>query len=250
MRLKLQHEFPELRYICSILNRMTIEGNVIRVKIEQALDTPYVRIEVQRCRKYSFVVIQRNLESVDAEIKSELSKISPDDVLLFDSNETGSYVDICAYESYSKLPRFNLPGIPDIMIPSLDKADDNSLVLKSIFILRKSFYELDYLAKVFNMLLERHAFARMTIKDKKHFELCFFVDADRRPSFHIGFGLWIPKRNSKQFSSWDPAFYENEVARFNRLLTGCDNHFTGKFYLQEGIRPTLTFRAVSKKHKP
>ena len=100
------------------------------------------------------------------------------------------------------------------------------------------------------MLLERHAFARMTLKDRKHFELCFFVDEDCRSSFYIGFGLWIPKKNSKQFSSWNPNFYEDEVHRFNRLLTGCDDHFTGKFYLKEGNRPTLTFRAVSKKHKP
>ena len=247
MRLEMKAKFPEMKYIVSVLNRMVLQGNVVKVGIEATAKETYLCICLQRCRKYSFVHVVRTLESIDSETKTEISQIPDDSILLFDTDDDGTYVDITVYKTFRELPLFHLVGIPDVAIPELDRSDVSNLALNCQFVLRKGFYELGDLVKIFNSMLSKGFYACMKLRESKHLEISFFHNTNAtRSILNIGFGLWIPYKNSKEFIQWDPNTYEQEILEYHRVMLTERTPVVGKFYYVPS-GPSLEFRAIARK---
>ncbi len=247
VKLKLQANFPELKFILSTLNRMIIQGNKVTIAVNHNFQTKFVSVKLQRCKTYSFVELKRDLLSFDDKTKKEFAELENKHIFLFETDDVGSYLGVSGYDSYLELPKFEVLGIPEVIIPELDSVSAKCQVNVS-FPLRKKFDELFDFVKIFNLLLARDFYARMTVREVRHLEL-HFTDGihDSRPSLTIGFGLHIPYRNSKEAATWDDEIYGKEACAFNRLLIKNENTVR-KFYCipptVDSHGPRLEFKAL------
>ena len=253
MTFELKTAFPELEYIFPIINRLIIQGNKVKVSVHNIRnsDTYYLRICLYRCKSYSFVKIKRDLKDVDSETLKTLAEISDADIPYFEAVDNGKNVLISLYPTFNSLPNIKMLTIPDVSIPSLDNLEE-PLYLHFSFMLRKSFFELNDLTKIINILLSKNIYAGMRLKSKEvrkketgncvthvatHLELLFMYNVeDHRASISIGFGI--------VHSSFE--YGENFATKFNYFFANSKNiHAKFYYYPQINNRPCMEFRAFS-----
>lgn len=252
MTFKLKAAFPELEYIFPIINRLTIQGNPVKVSVCQIRnsDSYYLRICLSRCKKYSFVKIKRDLAEVDSETIATLAELTASDILYFEAIDGGKIVRVSIYQSYNALPNIVMPSIPEIDVPELD--DSEHLDLNFSFKLRKNFDELEDLTKVINILLLKNIYAGMRVKTEEvpsseagqnsvkqhvatHLEMLFTYNVeDHRASLSISFGIV-----SSSF-----VHSEHFASKFNYFFANRDNiHARFYYYPSVNNRPCMEFRA-------
>ncbi len=246
LQLELKNKFPELKFICPVLDRMILNGNKLTVNVSKRRNSYVLCITVHRCKSYSFVQIQRDLANFSDEAAETLAKISCNDSpVVLDSDYDGQY--ICLLNESEKSSSFNT-DIPELSIPVLDSEVSN-LSVNLHFPLRKQFNELDDLVKTFNLLMIRGCYGRMSIKSGNHLELHFTDGCDHHPSLSIACGL--KNITSRAYCEFDANQYGLQASKFNRLLMRRESVFQ-KFYFSQSKQdsalnycgPSLEFRAI------
>ncbi len=244
IRLNLKEKLPELKYLCTVLNRLSIQGNSTTVKIKHSMNRYYVQIEVHRGRKYSFISVRRPIAEVDSETKAEISKISANDILSFETDDEGNFININIYKQFNQIPyQQEMPVPPTFILSALDCKSDIIDVINYKFILRKNFNEMEILKNIFNIFLRKNYFCMMSLRKEKHLTINFFEPKETQPTISVGIGLWIPKKNSKLYNFLGKTYYENSIMKFNQISSRTT--FTGMFCINEILeRPALEFRAI------
>lgn len=251
MDFQLKTAFPELEYIFPIINRLTIQGNPVKVSVRQIRnsDSYYLRICLSRCKKYSFVKIKRDLAEVDEESIATLAELTDLDILFFEAIDGGKIVRVSIYQSYNALPNIVMPSIPENEAPELDVLSEK-LDLNFSFKLRKNFDELEDLTKVINILLLKNIYAGMRVKTEEvpgeagqnsvkqhvatHLEMLFMYNVeDHRASLSISFAIV-----SSSF-----VHSEHFASKFNYFFANREN-IHAKFYCYPSVNngPCMEFR--------
>lgn len=214
----LKTAFPELQYLLPIFNRLIIQGNSIKVEVRktQNLDAYYLFIRLRRCKVYSFIEIRRDLSCIDKSTLQEISLISDEDILYFETDNEGKTVIINVVEEFNSIPQIIQPNVPEISSYPLETKKSTECFAFS-FDLRKDFTEIDYLIQILNVLLTSKVYAGLCITKKHHLELMFWYNPnDFRPSLKIGFGI-------------SSALSCSDITTFNRIFND-DYHIASKFY--------------------
>ena len=193
IKFELKNNFPELNYICPILNRLIIQGNKHSVSIQLTKDVYFVRINVIKPDK-SFIKIKRDLceATVTEELYKRIAEICDCDIPVFSTNTNGSVICIDFYEAYSKIPR-----LTDLKpVPVKNKVDITSLEDMSFYMsmeLKNPYPELGQLTGIMNLILENIIYVGMRVKQKgnsKLLEIHFMYNpSDKRASLTVGFDI-------------------------------------------------------------
>ena len=221
IKFELKNNFPELNYICPILNRLIIQGNKHSVSIQHTKDVYFVRINVIKPDK-SFIKIKRDLceATVTEELYKRIAEICDYDIPVFSTDAIGSVICIDFYESYSKIPK-----LMDLKpLPIKNKVDITSLEDMSFYMsmeLKNPYPELGQLTGIMNLILENIIYVGMRVKQKgnsKLLEIHFMYNpSDKRASLTVGFDIVSSSIDAMSITQFNTYFATSE---------NCDSKFS------------------------
>ena len=222
---------------------MIIQGCHVKVTIKKSpLKNNFLCIEIGRRKKIADIKLFREVYVSDAQIET-IKSLSPDSIFVFQTDAEGLYAEISTLSCYNEFPRLKLPGITEIIVPSLDGLTNANNTLSYNFVLKNSF-ELENSIKVLNLFLLKKCYIYMSVNDEKSLTISVTDNHEyTRPFLSIRMDLWIPNKNSKAFKSWKRNQNGKQASLFNSLLA-TKKGIVGKFYLSSLSKPSLEFRAV------
>lgn len=239
IKFELKNNFPELNYICPILNRLIIQGSKHSVSIQHTkADIYYVRINIIKPDK-SFIKIKRDLReaTVTEELYKRIAEICDCDIPVFSTNTNGSVICIDFYESYRKIP--TLVDLKPLTIKS--QVDKSYHIVKSIHLtigLKNSYPELEQLTGIMNLILRNNVYVGMRLKiENKTLEIHFMYNPmDKRSSLTVGFIVTSMKIPT--------------ITEFNRYFATSYGKFQSRFSTDVSKEKTrLKFSSVNLKKK-